>query len=178
MSKATGKYVKELRSMTGLTQATFADKYGISKRTIEEWESGHRIAPEYVWGLLERAVRQDCEAPWEFSVERISGESIETLLKTWNRFMALRLARNAQDQIDRKSLDMEVEVRLYHEDGSFEQIPFSAKETCKYLVNGIEETEELFMSMLHPTEKEMERLMNGGLLHRKGNIFRIEVEED
>lgn len=178
MSKATGKYVKELRAITGLTQAGFADAYGISKRTIEEWESGHRIAPEYVWGLLERAIRQDHGLPWEFSVERIQGDEIETLLKTWNRFLAIRLARNAKDQIDRKGLDMEVDVRLYHEDGTSELIPYAASETCKYFINGIEETEELFMSMLHPTEKEMERLMNGGLQHRKGNIFRIEVDEN
>lgn len=50
---------KEIRSRTGLTQARFAEKYGIPKRTLESWEMGTREPPRYVLRLLERAVKKD-----------------------------------------------------------------------------------------------------------------------
>lgn len=51
--------IKEIRTLTGLSQAKFGEKYEISKRTIEEWEAGRRKPPEYVVKLLERAVKED-----------------------------------------------------------------------------------------------------------------------
>ena len=51
--------IKEIRALTGLSQARFGEFYGIPKRTIEEWETGRRKPPEYVLRLLERAVRED-----------------------------------------------------------------------------------------------------------------------
>ena len=52
-----------IRKRTGLTQAAFAEKYHIPKRTIETWEaasdSARRSAPEYVLELLERVVKED-----------------------------------------------------------------------------------------------------------------------
>lgn len=51
--------VKELRTLTGLSQKDFSDKYEIPKRTIEDWEGGKRNPPEYVISLLERVVRED-----------------------------------------------------------------------------------------------------------------------
>jgi putative transcriptional regulator len=51
--------IKELRAWTGLSQAKFADFYGIPKRTIENWEGGKTKAPDYVLMLLERAVKED-----------------------------------------------------------------------------------------------------------------------
>ena len=48
-----------LRNLTGLSQQGFSDKYGIPKRTIEDWERGKRKPPEYVVKLLERAVKED-----------------------------------------------------------------------------------------------------------------------
>ena len=50
---------KELRSITGLSQQAFSDKYNIPKRSIENWESGKRTPPEYVVKLLERVVKED-----------------------------------------------------------------------------------------------------------------------
>lgn len=55
---------KEIRMLTGLSQQKFGDYYHIPKRTIENWEMGKTIPPEYVLELLERAVRED------FPVER------------------------------------------------------------------------------------------------------------
>lgn len=51
--------VKELRNLTNLSQQAFSEKYGIPKRSIENWESGKRTPPEYVISLLERVVKED-----------------------------------------------------------------------------------------------------------------------
>ena len=52
--------VKGLRMLAGLTQEAFSARYGIPKRTIEEWEGERRKAPAYVIELLKRAVFEDC----------------------------------------------------------------------------------------------------------------------
>ena len=44
--------IKELRTATGMTQAQFADYFGISKRAIESWEGGQRKCPEYLVDLI------------------------------------------------------------------------------------------------------------------------------
>ena len=44
--------IKELRNATGMTQAQFADYFGISKRAIESWEGGQRKCPEYLFDLM------------------------------------------------------------------------------------------------------------------------------
>lgn len=57
--------IKEIRGLTGISQADFSKKYGIPKRTIESWETGDRKCPEYVIRLLEYKVKMDLmkEAP-------------------------------------------------------------------------------------------------------------------
>lgn len=48
--------VKELRTATGMTQAAFAEYFGIPKRTIENWEaastSAKRPCPPYLLELM------------------------------------------------------------------------------------------------------------------------------
>lgn len=51
--------IKELRTLTGLSQQGFADKYKIPKRTLQDWEYNKRTPPEYVVLLLKRAVLED-----------------------------------------------------------------------------------------------------------------------
>ena len=51
--------IRELRTITGLSQARFAEAYGIPKRSIENWESGSRKAPDYLIRLLARAIKED-----------------------------------------------------------------------------------------------------------------------
>lgn len=51
--------IKEIRLMTGLSQASFAKAYNIPKRTIESWEMGVRTPPAYVLELLARVVKED-----------------------------------------------------------------------------------------------------------------------
>lgn len=54
--------IKEIRRLSGLSQAEFSKKYNIPQRNIERWEStgkSHSECPNYVKELLERAVRED-----------------------------------------------------------------------------------------------------------------------
>ena len=46
--------INELRAMTGLSQSKFASLFGISVRTLQDWECGRRRPPEYVVGMIER----------------------------------------------------------------------------------------------------------------------------
>ena len=50
---------KELRARAGLSQFKFASKYNIPLSTIQNWEIGRTIAPDYVLDLLERAIKED-----------------------------------------------------------------------------------------------------------------------
>ena len=51
--------VKEIRKITGLSQAAFAARYEIPTRTVEDWEAGARKPAPYLVKLLERAVCED-----------------------------------------------------------------------------------------------------------------------
>lgn len=48
--------IRAIRAATGLSQVRFAERYGIPRRTIENWESGVRTPPPYVINLLQLAV--------------------------------------------------------------------------------------------------------------------------
>lgn len=53
--------VKEIRAITGLTQSKFAEKYGLNKRTLQNWEVGANRPPQGFEKLLLRAVMEDQE---------------------------------------------------------------------------------------------------------------------
>ena len=53
-------HIKEIRRLTGLSQAAFSEKYHIPKRTIQDWETEKRNPPKYVIELLEFRVLFDC----------------------------------------------------------------------------------------------------------------------
>ena len=46
--------IKELRSMTGMSQSKFAAYFGISVRTLQEWEQERKKPPVYLADLLKR----------------------------------------------------------------------------------------------------------------------------
>lgn len=46
--------IKELRKLTGMSQREFAEYFGISVRTIQEWEQERKSPPSYLAGLLKR----------------------------------------------------------------------------------------------------------------------------
>ena len=51
--------IKEIRSLTGLSQQKFGDKYGIPRRTIQNWEGGINDPPSYTLQMLEAQVKKD-----------------------------------------------------------------------------------------------------------------------
>lgn len=56
--------IKEIRNLTGLSQADFGELYNIPLPTIKKWElspnnQNHRKCPLYVNQLLERVVKID-----------------------------------------------------------------------------------------------------------------------
>lgn len=51
--------MKEIREISGLTQAAFAAKYEIPLRTLQSWEGGKREPAAYILKMLERIVRED-----------------------------------------------------------------------------------------------------------------------
>lgn len=46
--------IKEMREKTGLSQGKFANYFGISYRTIQQWEQERSNPPRYLVALLER----------------------------------------------------------------------------------------------------------------------------
>lgn len=52
---------RELRNRTGLTQAAFAEKFEIPKRTVENWEGEKSNPPGYVLKMLEKLIELDKE---------------------------------------------------------------------------------------------------------------------
>lgn len=58
--------IKELRGMTGLTQAKFAEMYHIPLQTVKQWEASkesksYRTPPSYALRLLELTILRDIE---------------------------------------------------------------------------------------------------------------------
>lgn len=53
------KTVNELRQSTGLTQAEFAKKYGLSVSSVAKWERQIRKCPKYVIELIELKMEKE-----------------------------------------------------------------------------------------------------------------------
>lgn len=56
--------IREIRTLSGLSQGAFCEKYKIPLASLKNWEadkakSNHRNCPEYLKYLLERVVRMD-----------------------------------------------------------------------------------------------------------------------
>ena len=49
----------DIRELSGLSRAAFCRKYNIPIRTMEEWEAGRRVPPQYVLEWLKRLVEID-----------------------------------------------------------------------------------------------------------------------
>lgn len=69
--------IKEIRNITGLSQNKFSEKYGIPPRTIQDWEAGRRVPPEYVVKLLARCVMMDMEERKVYTADRETGTFID-----------------------------------------------------------------------------------------------------
>lgn len=51
--------IKKMRAKAGMTQKQFADYFFISKRNIENWESGSRSCPEYLKRLMQYKLEKE-----------------------------------------------------------------------------------------------------------------------
>jgi DNA-binding transcriptional regulator YiaG len=58
--------VKAIREKTGLNMKDFADYFIIPYRTYQNWESGTRPIPVYVYHLLDLAVANDLANGYDF----------------------------------------------------------------------------------------------------------------
>lgn len=51
--------IRTMRKRLGLSIPAFSKKYGIPARTLEDWESGRRKPPGYVFEILEKRIMED-----------------------------------------------------------------------------------------------------------------------
>lgn len=51
--------IKDILADYGLTMTELSRLYGIPYRTIQDWNSGKRKAPDYVLTMLNRCLKQD-----------------------------------------------------------------------------------------------------------------------
>lgn len=61
MKKDVSQKVRKMRDSLGISRKAFGEKYNIPIRTLDNWERGETVPPNYVLQLLERAVREDRE---------------------------------------------------------------------------------------------------------------------
>ena len=54
-------YVKKIREESGMERKTFCDWLGIPYRTLQDWELGQRVMPDYVLRLIAYKVRMEKE---------------------------------------------------------------------------------------------------------------------
>lgn len=48
--------MRHIRNSSGLTQAAYAVRFCIPKRTVENWDAGQNVPPEYVKILIARSL--------------------------------------------------------------------------------------------------------------------------
>lgn len=51
--------IKELRTACGMTQTKFGEHLNIPMRTIQNWENGVSVPPDYVLELIEYRLRTE-----------------------------------------------------------------------------------------------------------------------
>ena len=59
----TSETILSIRRRTGLTQEAFGRRYGIPKRTVQNWEAGVNECPAYVAEMLEYLSKTDYHTP-------------------------------------------------------------------------------------------------------------------
>jgi len=52
---------RKIRGLLGISRAEFSRRYHIPVRTIENWDYGNTVPPDWILELLERVVREDAE---------------------------------------------------------------------------------------------------------------------
>lgn len=117
----TAEIIKELRRLSGNTRASFARRYGIPQRTLENWEGEVNDPPAYVVDLLARAVVTDLTGrPAEFRVVSTkigtSGEPDGDQFDVSKVKNITDAIADAEDDRQRSAGNYQTEIRIYSED--------------------------------------------------------------
>lgn len=105
--------IKDLRTLTGLTQKAFSDMYHIPLQTLKQWESSpesssYRRPPEYVVFLLERLVAQDFGVRTQplSKVEHLieAGKHSEGCLSQWLRYLRKEM-QGAETRLSKEQIE-------------------------------------------------------------------------
>lgn len=51
--------IKELREAAGMSRQQFMEYFGLKYRTIQDWELGNRVCPDYLLALMEYKLRNE-----------------------------------------------------------------------------------------------------------------------
>lgn len=75
--------IKEFREKTKLSQSQFADRFGISVRTVQKWEQGQSTPPQYVLSMIEKQIEEAPKVAAKICIlgHGSFGKAIESLLK-------------------------------------------------------------------------------------------------
>ncbi len=93
---------KAARKAAGFTQKTCAETYGIPRRTIEDWEGGKRIPPDYIQFFILEHFDRLADDSWNPVTERLPelpDEDIVRRLKADNARWA-QVCREQDRRID------------------------------------------------------------------------------
>lgn len=107
--------IKDLREKYNLTRKSLSILTGIPVRTIQSWELGDRVAPDYIYSLIENTLKQNIQALPEKTIIVPSNEYdtsiLNSILKkdiyslTKEDITSINAAYIAQMEIERKRKD-------------------------------------------------------------------------
>ena len=61
-NKSTSYLIKSIRAKTGMSVTEFCSWLGIPTRTMQQWEKGDRVMPEYVLRLIAYKVHSEIQS--------------------------------------------------------------------------------------------------------------------
>ena len=100
------EFLEEMRKEAGLSQKKFAEKVGIPFRTIQDWELGNRVPPEYVVEMLAKTIALEKYNVTGYSFNEYSdkgGIGTERIFKTKSE--ALKEAEAEWDHLSERDKD-------------------------------------------------------------------------
>lgn len=109
--------IRTMRKRLGLSIPAFSKKYGIPARTLEDWESGRRKPPGYVFEILEKEIIKDitildtaekCAEDLKIDCPKISfeldgrtsGNIAATILDSNKKFKEIMLIKDYDNLLD------------------------------------------------------------------------------
>ena len=57
--KESAERMRAMRKSTGMSQLSFAERFGIPVNTLRHWEQGVRVPPPYVAGMMGELLKRD-----------------------------------------------------------------------------------------------------------------------